>query len=197
MTDEDTINAAIDANVLINFMHIERLDILGMLSEWTFVAPQEVTNEITDEPQGLALRDAMDAGHVEQTTLSSIDELEKYADFNRTLGKGESACLALALHRGWTIASDEKGTFRRTVIGEIGNERLITTPDIIVQAIHARTRDRGRSRPMEGCAGRVQIRCETHFILRSVMTMISNMGTAAIQADDNRLSPVCPYEVRK
>jgi len=137
MTDEETSNAAIDANVLINFIHIERLDILGTLREWTFVAPQEVTNEITDEAQVLALQNAFDAGHIQQTALSSIDEIEKYADFNRTLGKGESACLALALHRGWTIASDEKGAFHRTAIGEIGNERLITAPDIMLHAIHA------------------------------------------------------------
>jgi len=137
MTDEETSNAAIDANVLINFMHIERLDILGMLPDWKFVAPQEVINEITDEAQVLALQNAFNAGHIQQTALSSIDELEKYAAFNRTLGKGESACLTLALHRGWTIASDEKGVLARRVSEHVGTERLITTPDIMIHAIRA------------------------------------------------------------
>lgn len=137
MTDEESSIIATDANILINFMHLDRLDVLGTLPGCRFIAPQEVTNEITDEVQVLILQNAFEAAHIEQTALSSIDELEMYADFNRTLGKGESACLALALHRGWLIASDEKGAFSRTVIEHIGKGKLVTTPELIVHAIHS------------------------------------------------------------
>lgn len=69
--------------------------------------------------------------------MTSIDELEHYSKLIRTLGKGESACLALASSRNWSLASDEKRLFRRTAIVEIGERNIWTTPDIILHAIHA------------------------------------------------------------
>jgi hypothetical protein len=41
---------AADANILINFIHVQRLDLLGHLPEYEFVMPEEVRGEITDPP---------------------------------------------------------------------------------------------------------------------------------------------------
>ena len=41
-------------------------------------------------------------------------------DHVRHLGRGEAACLVLAEKNGWTVASDEKGRFRREAVARIG-----------------------------------------------------------------------------
>lgn len=128
---------ALDANVLINFIHIGRLDLLGNLSAMTFMVPNEVENEITDGMQAAALKEATAAGHLQQTAMTDPAELEHHVALTRYLGKGEAACLTLATARGWSLASDEKRLFRRTAITEIGNARILTTPDLIVHAIRA------------------------------------------------------------
>lgn len=53
------------------------------------------------------------------------------------MGAGESACLVLAETRGWHIASDERGRFRREAVARIGADRLLTTSAIYVLAIRA------------------------------------------------------------
>jgi hypothetical protein len=45
--------------------------------------------------------------------------------------------LALAHSRGWLVASDEKGRFRREVLARLGQGRLLTTPGLFVLAIRA------------------------------------------------------------
>jgi len=137
MADRTGITIATDANVLINFIHIDQLELLGALPDTIFVIPGEVVNEITDSVQAAALQKAFAAGHVHRTDLAGISELEQYSTLIRTLGNGESACLALARSRNWSLASDEKRLFRRTALAEVGKERIWTTPDIIVHAIQA------------------------------------------------------------
>lgn len=128
---------ATDANILINFIHVGRLDLLGALPGKAFTVPIPVVREIRDSAQAAVLQKALRAEHLGQADLTGPDELEYYANLCRTLGKGESACLALARHRGWSIASDEKRLFRRTAIAELGEAGVTTTPELMVQAIHA------------------------------------------------------------
>lgn len=125
----------LDANVVINLAHINRLDLLGSFPGLTFVVPKEVVNEITDPLQAQILNTAITEGHLAVTELTDITEIEHYAELSRTLGKGESACLAVAHSRDCSLASDEKRLFRRTATGKIGESRIWTTPDIILHAI--------------------------------------------------------------
>jgi len=43
----------------------------------------------------------------------------------------------MAESRGWMVASDERRAFRRTAIDGLGEQRLLTTPELIVRAIRA------------------------------------------------------------
>ena len=70
--------------------------------------------------------------------ITDTKEMADYAEFHRTLGQGEAACLAVAVSRGFSVASDEKGVFRRLVLARIGQERLLTTPDLILAAVRSR-----------------------------------------------------------
>ena len=128
----------VDANVLINFIHLDLLDILGKLRGYRFVIPEHVEVEITRKDQAADLKKAIQNGILEQTVITNIKEMADYAEFHKTLGQGESACLAIAVNRGFSVVSDEKGVFRRLVLKEIGQDRLLTTPDLIIAAVRSK-----------------------------------------------------------
>ena len=109
-----------DANVLINLIHVGRLDLLGSLSAYEFVVPPEVEAEVSIPEQAQALDHAFDAGHIERLAFSGTAELEIYAELSSLIGKGEAACLAMAEVQGWTIASDERRRFLRFAKERLG-----------------------------------------------------------------------------
>ena len=94
--------------------------------------------EITRKDQAAAVKKAIQHDILEQIAITDMKEMADYAEFHKTLGQGESACLAIALNRGFSVASDEKGVFRRFVLKKIGQERLITTPDLIMTAVRSK-----------------------------------------------------------
>jgi len=61
-----------DANVLINFMHVERLALLGALPSYTFVVPEPVVSEITDPGQVQQLQEAL----LRHAGLLSVDQAD-------------------------------------------------------------------------------------------------------------------------
>ncbi len=124
-----------DANILINLIHIGRLDLLGQLAGFEFVIPPEVVEEVTDPQQAAAMANALGNGFIRCEPLTEIPALSLYAELATMLGKGEAACLSLAVTKGWMIASDEKRRFRREVLARIGPTRLVNTPGILLLAI--------------------------------------------------------------
>jgi predicted nucleic acid-binding protein len=126
-----------DASVLINFLHLDRLDLLGNLPGHEFLVPDHVAEEIRDPGQRQRLETGIRSGFLTILPITDLEEVESYARFHRTLGQGESACLAVALRRGCFVASDERGLFRRTAATAIGKGRIFTTPDLLVLAIRA------------------------------------------------------------
>lgn len=126
-----------DANILINLIHVERLELLGALSAYRFVVPDHVAVEITIPEQQQQLQGALDRHDLAQESLTTPEELALYAELHRVMGQGEAACLALAESRGWLIASDERRRFRREVFARLGEGRLVTTAGLFVLAIRA------------------------------------------------------------
>ena len=126
-----------DANILINFLHLDRLDLLGDLPGYEFLVPDHVVEEIRDPGQREHLEMGIRSGFFSILSITDMEEIESYARFHRYLGQGESACLAVAQRRGYFVASDERGVFRRTAGEEIGQERILATPDILVLAIRS------------------------------------------------------------
>jgi predicted nucleic acid-binding protein len=124
-----------DTNILINLIHIGRLDLLGKLPSYSFVIPEEVVKEVREPNQGNALQTAMSSGLLVEVQLADPAELKVYADLIQILGSGEAACLSLAQCRQWLIASDEKKKFRRETLARLGAGRLLNTPGILSLAI--------------------------------------------------------------
>jgi predicted nucleic acid-binding protein len=130
-------DVATDTCILINLIVVGRLDLLRLVPPYMFHAASEVLNEIEDPDQRTAVEQAIAAGHFDEVKLDQPGELSIYVGFNATLGKGESACLALGKARGWAIATDEsKDPKWKKVISGAGFA-IINTPGILLASIRA------------------------------------------------------------
>lgn len=125
-----------DANVLINLIHAGRLELLGAVSGYRFVVPEQVVAEVSVPAQRARLADALGQGLLRQEALG-VEALALYGELRSVMGRGEAACLAAAHGKAWWVASDEKGPFRREALARLGQGRLVTTPGLFVLAIRA------------------------------------------------------------
>jgi|APCry1669189034_1035192.scaffolds.fasta_scaffold07608_2 predicted nucleic acid-binding protein len=127
----------IDASVLINFLNVDRLSLLRAEpnSAWT------VTEHVRDElwggtgTQRARYGTAVAGGILSETRVDLIDELLTYAEFLKLgLGRGESATLAVAIHRNWIAALDDHTAIKKAVSLHSGIQ-VIRTVDIVSTAI--------------------------------------------------------------
>lgn len=123
----------VDANVLINLALVDRLDLLGSLLDLDFRAPQEVLGEVIRE-RG-RVDGALRRGHLKEVFLGEMEELALFVELRRMMGLGEAACLAMAVHRGALVASDEKRVFRREAEARLGPGRILNTPGLLLLGI--------------------------------------------------------------
>ncbi|MGH7307064.1 MAG: hypothetical protein ACREK6_00045 [Candidatus Rokuibacteriota bacterium] len=126
-----------DSSFLINFLVLDRMDILGGLPQFRFHVVNHVSAEIQYEDQRRRLRAAIESGVVTEIEITESGEILLYDEFRRFLGDGESASLALAVSRRWVIAADEKGRFRRELFARLGENYLLDTVGALVTAIRA------------------------------------------------------------
>jgi len=137
MTDEQRRVVVADACVLINLIHVCRLDLCGRFQALEFVIPDHVRDEITRREQRDALDNAVAAGVLRLVSITDPEDIELFSEFTAHLGQGEAACLVLAARHGWSVASDEKGRFRNEALVRIGEERLLGTIEIYTTALRA------------------------------------------------------------
>ena len=127
----------VDANIIINLLHVGRLALLAALPGYECVVPEEVVAEITNPAQRQELDVAISNGYLRVETITDFDDLVEYAELRRTLGRGEAACLVLARPHGWLVASGEKGRFQREASTRLGLGRTVNTAGLFVAAIRA------------------------------------------------------------
>lgn len=126
-----------DSNVLINLMHVSRLDLLEHIPGHEFVIPDHVREEIFHPNERPALDAAIGGGVLKLEAITDLDSLTLFAELLVHIGRGEAACIALAVKSGWSIASDEKRRFRREALARVGSDRLLGTPELFILAIQA------------------------------------------------------------
>jgi predicted nucleic acid-binding protein len=124
-----------DANVLINLIHVDALAMVASLPDYEFVIVDEVVGEITDPQQAAALQTAFAQNLLKRDSLTDLDALALFAQLVQVMGRGEAASLALTAGKDCYLACDEKRVFRRKAIEILGEDRLLTTPGIIVLCI--------------------------------------------------------------
>jgi len=124
-----------DANVLINLIHVDALAMVASLPDYDFVVVDEVVGEITDPQQAATLQTAFAQNDLKRDSVTDMDALALFAELVQMMGRGEAASLALAEGKDCYLACDEKRVFRRKAIEILGEDRLLTTPGIIVLCI--------------------------------------------------------------
>jgi hypothetical protein len=69
--------------------------------------------------------------------IGDVQTLTFFAELTGLMGRGEAACLSLAITQNWLTASGEKRTFRREALARLGTDRLINTPGLLLLSIRA------------------------------------------------------------
>ena len=144
-----------DACVLINFLVVDRMDLLTRHLDYRFVVTEHAKAEVTDPVQHERLLTVIESRELEQADLTDPESLAVFAKLSAVLGGGEAAAIALAAERNWAIATDELGRTFREVESRLGEGRLLTTPGILLQAI------RNGALPVEE-ADEIKARLEAH-----------------------------------
>lgn len=126
-----------DANVLINFIHIQQLDLLSRLNDQGFIVPQHVIDEITWDSQANALSLALEEGHLHPCDLDDDETEDLYNSLRVFIEAGEAACIAIAHMRDYAVATDEKGDAERIATELLGKTRLLRTESILRRCIDA------------------------------------------------------------
>ena len=103
-----------DTSVLVNFLRIDRMELLGALP-CRFIVTDHAAGELTDfyPEQVERYQAAVAAGHVEDCTVKDEAALDIFGRLTGTtrLGVGESATIAHAMVTGAGVAIDDRRAF--------------------------------------------------------------------------------------
>lgn len=130
----------IDTSVLINFLVIDRVDLLAALPGTSCVITDHVRGEVTDDhPEQVALLlDAVERGLIETIRVDDPDELRTFADLETSgLGSGERSAFAAARHRRYNVAIDDRRAIR-IAAQELGEVVVLRTEDLVREMIAMR-----------------------------------------------------------
>jgi predicted nucleic acid-binding protein len=132
-----------DTSVLINFLKIDRMDLVGCYPG-RLLATDHVQSELADDyPEPRARYEAAVAGGLLDTC--SVTDPAEVSLFGRLwpgvrLGAGECSAIAVALSRGYAIAIDDSRAIKIALReAELAGKKLIVlrTQDIVVALIRA------------------------------------------------------------
>lgn len=127
-----------DTSVLINFLKIERLDLLAKCSLDFFIT-EHVRNEITEDyPEQLErFEHALKHSMLKEITVSESAELEIFSKLmeNRKLGVGECSAIAVATHRNYLLAIDDNLAIK-FALSFIASSKILRTQDLMIKMIH-------------------------------------------------------------
>ncbi len=126
----------LDASVLINFLTIDRIDLLQHLPGHRFVITAYVAGELTCPSQASRLESAIQIGAIQLLPTGSHQELATFAQLTAILGIGESAAVAAAQHRAMAVALEDPAA-RRAAESLVGKHNNRCTADLMVSGIQA------------------------------------------------------------
>ncbi len=128
----------IDASVLINFLAVDRVDLLTSHPQYRFLVTDHVRGEVTDADQLARLDIALDAQLLEQVSVTGLKELETFAHLTADgrLGLGECAAIALASVQSYVVALDDRLARKRCASFDSSLE-VLGTVDLILSLLRA------------------------------------------------------------
>lgn len=144
MAMEGLLRGIIETSVLVNFLKIDRADLLARHPNYRFVVPDLVRNEVGTKPcyaaQAARLEAAIAAGHLlpdDPAEATDLAELAAFAAMSTLkIGEGERAAVAAAFARGLPLAMDDHRAWNRSATHSAGLARE-NTVSIVVALIKA------------------------------------------------------------
>lgn len=130
----------LDTSVLVNFLRVDRWDLLAHHPHFRFLITDHVRREVTDATQVIRLHDALIAATLHETTVTAIDELALFAQLSTRLGEGEAAAIAAAAKRGLHVAVDDRAA-KKLAVQHCAADHVLDTVDLMVSLIHANVID--------------------------------------------------------
>ena len=135
--DGETSVIVTDASVLLNFLNIDRMDLIACHSH-DFIVTDHVAAEVavrySDQRHRFAA--AVDAGAVVQETVTNAAELSLFGSLRASerLGAGECSAIAVAVQRQLVLAIDDRQAAKqaRRIDQTL---RILTTQDLMVSLI--------------------------------------------------------------
>jgi predicted nucleic acid-binding protein len=122
-----------DTSVLVNFLVLDRTELLARLPDHRFVVTEHVRAEITDHyrDQLQRLEAAFAAGILEEIQVTDLQEVQIFAHLTATgLGIGECSAIAVAAHRKLALAIDDKRAVNK--LKTVGLQLTIHSTESIV-----------------------------------------------------------------
>lgn len=132
-----------DTSVLINFLRIDRMDLIGLHPQ-RFLATDHVGAEITNGyPDQQARYEAVATGLLDTCSVVDPEEVSLLLRLGpgQYLGAGECSAIAVAVNRQYPIAIDDNRAVKRA-IREVGAKlEVVRTTDVMVNLIRAAVLD--------------------------------------------------------
>lgn len=126
-----------DTSVLINFLNIDRIDLLSHYPGMFFIT-EHVVHEVTTAyaDQANILNQSLDDRIITVVSVNEEVELEIFARLlnEHRLGPGECSAIACAIHRKYYLAIDDMAA-RKKAAKESADLIMINTQDIIITLI--------------------------------------------------------------
>ena len=134
-----------DTSVLINFLKIDRMDLIGRYSG-RFLATDHVESEVADDypDQKMRYEAAVATGILSTCSVTDPAEVALFLRLGPgvRLGSGECSAISVALTRGYAIAIDDSRAIKSAQReAELAGAKLavLQTQDIVVALIRAST----------------------------------------------------------
>lgn len=128
----------IDTSTLINFLAVDRVDLLVENPRYRFIVTEHARAEVTGHyPAQLErLLAAIESGRIEESPVVAVEELELFARLavTKQLGPGECASIAAAIRRGHLLAIDDKLAARKAR-SESKELVILNTQQIMIESI--------------------------------------------------------------
>lgn len=129
----------LDSSVLINFLKVDRVDLLGSHPLYRFLITPHVQGEVTEHyPDQLErLNKALASGILEGTRLDAPRELLEFVAMTKLkLGQGEAAAISAAVTRNHPLALEDLAAQKKARKAH-ASLIIITTRDIILDHVRA------------------------------------------------------------
>ena len=126
-----------DTSVVINFLVIDRIDLLAYCS-YLFLVTDDVVDEVKYPDQRTCLDAALDAGILHRVRVDNNQEVDMFGRLaeSKRLGYGECSAIALAVGRNYMLPIDDGAAIKqaRKIAPSL---RILTTQDLVVKMIQA------------------------------------------------------------